>query len=194
MRRWILIAAALLVVNAALFQWRGDDGPKGHGLDVFRPAPVGLAAPDVPLTTGDGSVARLPDWKGGIAVVALWATWCPVCRREIRELDRLSSDWAGRGIAVVPISLDHHPRALELIGEWYRRNGIVRLPILHDRDGVLSGTITATAIPTTMIVDRFGFVVASATGRIDWSDPAVADYLTALGNAENGAAARALPM
>ncbi|MEM1276128.1 MAG: TlpA disulfide reductase family protein [Pseudomonadota bacterium] len=192
MKRWVLIAAAIFAANAALFHWRSGDGPEGAGLATLRPAPLGFEAPAAPLATSDGQIRQIRDWQGEVAIVALWATWCPICRHEMPELDRLASNWATKGITILPISLDQHPRALELIQDWYRRNGVAELPILHDRDGIFAGTVTATATPTTLIVDRSGMVVASAIGRTDWSDPAIGAYLSNLARAETTEAARAL--
>ncbi|MEM9045938.1 MAG: TlpA disulfide reductase family protein [Pseudomonadota bacterium] len=192
MKRWVLIAAAVFAANAAFFQWRTGDGPDGAGLSDLRAAPIGFKAPDAPLQTDDGRILGLSDWRGQVAVVALWATWCPICRHEMPQLDKLASGWAEHGIAILPISLDRHPRSLDLIQDWYRRHEIITLPVLHDKDGRFAGTVTATATPTTLIIDRSGAVVASVVGRTDWADPAIGDYLIALVQAKDTEAARAL--
>ena len=39
-------------------------------------------------------------------VLNVWATWCAPCREELPMLAKIGKDYAARGIAVVPLSVD----------------------------------------------------------------------------------------
>lgn len=61
--------------------------------------------PDIQFTeTGTGKVKKLSDYKGRIVVLNIWATWCPPCRREMPDLDKLEQTYASAGISVIALS------------------------------------------------------------------------------------------
>src|SRR5438105_982672 len=48
------------------------------------PAPLAdHPAPDFTLTSLDGTNVTLNDLKGQVALINIWATWCPPCRSEM---------------------------------------------------------------------------------------------------------------
>lgn len=71
------------------------------------------------MDAGSGSLKKLSDFKGRVVVLNIWATWCPPCRREMPDLDKLSQTYAGSGLAVIALSdedmstvkqfIDQHP-------------------------------------------------------------------------------------
>lgn len=61
--------------------------------------------PDIQFTeTGTGKVKKLSDYKGRIVVLNIWATWCPPCRREMPDLDKLEQTYANAGVSVIALS------------------------------------------------------------------------------------------
>jgi thiol-disulfide isomerase/thioredoxin len=79
------------------------------------------------FTDAAGQPATLAAFKGRVALVNLWATWCGPCRAEMPALDRLQAAKGGDDFAVVPISIDIGDRArpaafLDSIGVKSRRS------------------------------------------------------------------------
>jgi thiol:disulfide interchange protein len=57
------------------------------------------------FTTADNAaVHRLSDYRGKVVVLNIWATWCPPCRREMPELNRIADAWRGRDVVVLAVS------------------------------------------------------------------------------------------
>ena len=58
-------------------------------------------------------------YKNKILILNIWATWCPPCRREMPELDRLYAEMQGQDVEIIAVSdedpatikkfLDKHP-------------------------------------------------------------------------------------
>ena len=48
--------------------------------------------------------ASLAQYRGRTVVLNLWATWCPPCRAEMPELQRLAEADAGRGVVVIGVN------------------------------------------------------------------------------------------
>ena len=66
---------------------------------------VGEKAPELAFQrVADDSPQRLGDLKGNVVLVNLWATWCPPCRKEMPELNRLQKEYGGKGLVVVTVS------------------------------------------------------------------------------------------
>ncbi len=68
--------------------------------------------PDLQFTdAGTGTVKKLSDYKGRIVVLNIWATWCPPCRREMPDLDKLEKTFANSGLSVIALS-DEDPQTV----------------------------------------------------------------------------------
>lgn len=75
---------------------------------TFATARVGEPAPDFTLTDTDGRTWKLSDLRGKKAVALIWifADWCPVCHGEFRELIELRDAFEQAGIQ--PVTLECH--------------------------------------------------------------------------------------
>jgi len=140
--------------------------PLTQGLEKLSP-PIDL--PDGVFVTPDGASHRLDEFKGRGMVVNLWATWCAPCVAEMPSLEALSKALAPEDIAVLPVSSDRG--GAEVVRTWYDRHGITALPVLLDPKGALATAFNARGIPTTVIIDRSGQVVARLQGAADWAAP-----------------------
>lgn len=60
------------------------------------------------------------------------------------------------------------------------------MPVLVDADMKIARQFGARGVPTTVIVDRQGKMVASGNGRVEFDAPAFRDYIQALLSASPG--------
>ncbi|MFI1192738.1 TlpA family protein disulfide reductase [Micromonospora sp. NPDC020750] len=123
--------------------------PSGAGA-----APAGgsvLPELTLPCFTGGDPVA-LRDVRGP-AVINLWASWCPPCRKELPAFQRLSERGAGR-LQVVGVNARDGRDAAQSIGEDFG----IRFPVLFDQGDSLSRGLNRNAIPLTVFVDADGRV------------------------------------
>lgn len=179
--RLILITlglAAFLTLSQTLLGFYGPP-PGGRFEDrvirVTREAP----APETELTALSAPPTTLNAWRGEVAIVSLWATWCGICAEEMPTLQALAERYQGRGLSVVTVSIDDAP-AEALVADYLRTRGYDLLPPLVDRDKALAQGVGLRGTPTTVIVDRFGQIVAAFEGRGPWADDATHAYLEAL--------------
>jgi thiol-disulfide isomerase/thioredoxin len=92
---------------------------------------------------------------GKPVLVVFWATWCPICRRELPKLQKLYDANKGAGFEIVALSIDVEQVEVELFQQEHRHTfpvamrtprhseifGQVRLPprfFLIDRSGRLA--------------------------------------------------------
>ncbi|MEV0721251.1 TlpA disulfide reductase family protein [Micromonospora purpureochromogenes] len=109
-----------------------------------------------------GTPVALRDVRGP-AVVNVWASWCPPCRKELPAFQRLSERAAGR-LQVVGVNSRDTRSAAQSIGEDYG----IRFPMLFDQGEALQRELGRNALPLTLLVDAQGRVRhTDATGALD---------------------------
>jgi peroxiredoxin len=121
---------------------------------------VGKPAPDFTLEGLKGSEVRLGQLRGKVVALVFWASWCPHCKKEIPELNRLEKDLKGKGLEVLAVSFKESPEKLKPFAE---KNGIT-YRVLLDRDGAVSSAYGIVGLPSLVIVDRDGTVRFSGIG------------------------------
>ncbi len=125
--------------------------------------------PDGVFVAQDGSSHRLSEFKGRGMVVNMWATWCAPCVAEMPSLEVLAKALAPHDIAVLPLSSDRG--GADVVSAWYKAHGISGLPVLLDPKGAMARAFNTNGIPTTVIINAAGRVVARLEGAADWGAP-----------------------
>jgi thiol-disulfide isomerase/thioredoxin len=121
------------------------------------------------FVTADGSSHHLSEFKGRGMVVNLWATWCAPCVAEMPSLEVLSRALGPQDIAVLPLSSDRG--GADAVRAWFDQHDITALPVLLDPKGALARAFNARGIPTTVVINTSGLIVARIEGAADWSAP-----------------------
>src|SRR5699024_8495011 len=70
----------------------------------------GKKAPLIIVETLYGETVKLSDYKGENVIVNFWATWCPPCREEIPDLQKL---YDNKDIEILAIDLTETEQSME---------------------------------------------------------------------------------
>ncbi|MEU4478125.1 TlpA disulfide reductase family protein [Micromonospora sp. NPDC023966] len=130
------------------------------------PAPSGTPGdplPDLALScfTG-GAPVNVRDIKGP-AVINVWASWCPPCRKELPAFQRLSERADGR-FQVIGVNSRDSRGGAQSIGEDFG----VRFPMLVDQGDAFERALGRNAFPLTVLVDADGRIRhTDSTGALD---------------------------
>jgi len=134
----------------------------GCASPAARAPTVGAVLPEVPAVGLDRRPASLSGiTRGRVALVALWATWCASCKRELAELNRLQAEVGSRAVVVGVAVGEPYERVAD-----YLRPQSLGYAQLVDEDFKLPDALGTTRIPTTLVVDRNG-AVRYAGGALD---------------------------
>lgn len=113
-----------------------------------------------------GQEQSLAQWRGRWLVVNFWATWCPPCIKEMPDLQKVSDEYAARGVTVVGLGIDN-PSAIRAFQQQYS----LRLPLLlAGFDGSeLARELgnESGALPYTLLIDPKGRIVETRLGLLD---------------------------
>lgn len=168
-------SAALLVLALALgFGLFLLNGPMRPMLAEVRRLQtlVGQPAGDIAFRqVADGAPRHLQDFRGQVVVVNLWATWCPPCRAEMPDLNRLQREYQGRGLAVVTLS--DEPR--ETIQGYAEKQPFSTTNVFADSLGWLD----VPGRPLSVVIDRDGTIREMFVGARSYEtfEAAVRPYL-----------------
>ena len=137
-----------------------------------QPAPSGPAAegtPFPPLTVRgrDGAPVPWPLPPGRLRVVNVWAVWCPPCRKEMPDLQRLDAALRDEGIVVTTLAVEDDP----FLVEEFRRRYRLRLPVALIDQRRAETRLGVYDYPLTLLVDAGGVIRMRLHGALDWNHP-----------------------
>ncbi|ESQ91469.1 hypothetical protein ABAC460_05660 [Asticcacaulis sp. AC460] len=133
---------------------------------------------EVPLFDKDQQPVRLDDLRGDVVVVHIWATWVAPSRFEVPKLAQVQQRYAGRGLRVVPVSVDT-PDQSGNANAFMQQNPPLEAWFAPD----LSSAMTEWGVwglPATIFLDREGREVARIDSQVDWNTPEVTALLDRL--------------
>lgn len=118
---------------------------------------------DFTATTLDGRTVRLSSLRGQPVVLNFWASWCPPCRAEAPDFERVHQAYRDKGVVILGVNTsDQTSKAQAFLTE----TGVSYPNLLDDRNQ-LATQFNATSLPTTIFIDREGHVVKRRLGAIN---------------------------
>lgn len=132
----------------------------GFGVLALRQPPR-PPLPDLTLQTLQGRPVALASLRGQPAVVNLWATWCPPCRRELPLLIRAAQQQTGARILLINEGEPASRVAAYLASERLRQP-----EILLDPDSRLLSAYRSPGLPTTLFIGADGQVKQLHIGEL----------------------------
>lgn len=167
--------ALVLTLPAGPVQAAGDPPLKGEMRDFVLAKPP-KPAPALSFTGMDGKELTLADFKGKLAVINLWATWCAPCIKEMPSLDRMNARLAPQGLALLAISQDRG--GAKTVAPFIEKLGLKSLPVYLDPTGGVQRALGVRGLPTTIVFDGAGRELGRFEGDANWDGPDARELLT----------------
>lgn len=104
---------------------------------------------------------RLYDFRGELVFLNFWGSWCPYCRVEMPQMERMYSDYRDRGFTILAIEGGQR-EGMGKIKEFVEENQLT-FPILLDA-GEINRLYKITSIPTTLLIGSDGVIIARFSG------------------------------
>jgi cytochrome c biogenesis protein CcmG/thiol:disulfide interchange protein DsbE len=162
-------------------------GARGHALTLVLVL-ASLLAAGTACAAGKAAPFRVRDLGGrtldletlrhrGPVLLEFWATWCAPCRAAFPELEALQQEYGERGLTVIGVSADG-PRNVAKVRPFVARERLT-FPIALDLDGRMQQIFQVGQLPTAVLIDTNGVIVASRVG-FRAGETTLRDHVTAL--------------
>jgi thiol-disulfide isomerase/thioredoxin len=126
-----------------------------------------IKAPDFTMTDRSGNNFLLSDIGGGKPIVLnFWASWCPPCKVEMPEFNKIYKE-TGDEVQFIMLDLTDGQRETVQKGIQYVEEQGFSFPVYFDTVQEGAYFYGIRAIPTTLFIDRDGYVVTGAQGAIN---------------------------
>jgi thiol-disulfide isomerase/thioredoxin len=127
---------------------------------------VGVPAPTFTLPVLDpaesGNRLALRDLRGKVVVLDFWASWCAPCREQIPIIERVVRRAESRGLVAVGVNTgDDRAAALAFL-----RSRAMSYASVFDATREVASAYGVTTLPTLIIIDRSGQIVAVRTSVV----------------------------
>ena len=126
---------------------------------------VGNRFADVTLETMNGESINTADLRGKIVILNLWASWCPPCKAELPDFDRIATQYKDQ-VVIVAADVDAgNGGAYSYVQQNFPESDII---FAYD---TVYGTAYSLAggngyVPYTAIMDQNGVIVYSDSGML----------------------------
>lgn len=128
---------------------------------------IGLPAPEFTLEDLEGNEISLKDFQGEKNVLLnFWASWCPPCRMEMPDLDRLYIDYKDDDFVVLAVNLGEDK---DTVKEFIEEKGY-SFPVVLDKTQEVGITYQTFSIPTSVMVDKEGIIRAYRPGLMTYEE------------------------
>lgn len=151
--------------------------PRVEAPEAVAPAPIRpITTPGSIITTGpregsrapsftaprfDGETLSLSDLRGKGVVMNFFASWCPPCRVEARDLEATYRKYRTRG--VVFLGVDIHQDTWEDARGFLKEFGITYLAVRDER-AEIAKAYQLFGLPTTYFIDKDGVIRSKVAG------------------------------
>lgn len=158
MRRFILFIPLVIFIGMGAFLWKGLalDPTELPSALLDKPLP----AFELPSLLDPERQVTEADLKGEVALVNVWATWCPSCKEEHAQLNRIKAE----GYKVIGINYKDDREKADI---WLKKYLNPYAFNIFDDKGSLGLDLGVYGAPETYVIDAEGIIRYKHVGVVD---------------------------
>jgi cytochrome c biogenesis protein CcmG/thiol:disulfide interchange protein DsbE len=114
----------------------------------------------------DGKTYDVAAMRGEVVLVSFGATWCKPCEWELEALEALKTEYAGRGVRFLWVSIESDDQTSNELLRNYAKSLKLTIPVLRDPEKAAYAQFSERVrLPMVVFFDREGkFVAPKQTG------------------------------
>jgi thiol-disulfide isomerase/thioredoxin len=148
-------AALLRAPNPDIALNLNGAGETSRRRDILAFAAIGLlATPAFARSAAPNAGLDLTPYRGRVVYLDFWASWCGPCKLSFPFMERMTSSFARKDLAVIAVNVDH---AKDKADAFLADVGSA-LPVIYDPKGQIATEFHVQAMPTSVLIDRNGRV------------------------------------
>lgn len=114
-----------------------------------------ILAKDFTLLDLENKESSLSSLKGKSVVLFFWTTWCPFCRKELKELNGMYADLKKDGIELLAIDTGE---PLDKVDKFVKSYNLA-FRVFLDKDMAVAESYEILGVPTYILIDKKGYIV-----------------------------------
>jgi thiol-disulfide isomerase/thioredoxin len=118
------------------------------------------------LTDLAGKNTSLGDFRGKNVYLNFWATWCPPCRGEMPDIEKIYQQFKDKDLVILAVDLGED---ISTVKNFVKQNNY-HFKVLLDSNQKAATLYNITAIPTSYFIDRNGKIVTKRIGALSEGD------------------------
>ena len=187
MKKWIPIVIVIGMLGMALYDFIDSGRNSTNGIELMERqsknkqvgeagdmvigVETGNKAPDLQLQTLTGDTVKLSDFHGKRVMINFWATWCPPCRAEMPDMEKL---YRNKDIVILAVNLTNKEKGMGGI-EKFVKDYKLTFPVLLDKNSDIANLYEIKPIPTSYMIDSNGIIRYKVMGAMNY-DLMVQEY------------------
>lgn len=121
---------------------------------------------DFKLKDLNGKEVSLSDFKGKKVFLNFWATWCPPCKAEMPEMEKLYQETKDSDLVILAVNLAEDRNTVQ---NFISKNNY-NFSVLLDSENAAAVQYKIVSIPTSYFIDEEGNIVATHVGSMTIED------------------------
>lgn len=134
-----------------------------NGTIKINPNVIKTKAIDFKLKDLKGSELSLSDLKGKKVFLNFWATWCPPCKAEMPEIEKLYEETKDSDFVIVTVEIGE---PLSTVKSFIDSNKY-SFKVLLDSDQSIASKYNIASIPTSYFIDADGNIISKNIGGMN---------------------------
>jgi len=181
MKKIILPLVAVLVFGISIYTVADYNKNKGKDLDITSneksttekssdaandPSTVEssdaekIAALDFKLKDLNGKEVSLSNYKGKKVFLNFWASWCPPCKAEMPDIDKLYQQTKDSDLVILAVNIGED----KTTAKSFMESNKYSFTVLLDSNQNIAAKYNISAIPTSFFIDKEGNIVSAVKG------------------------------
>lgn len=165
----ILLLALFLIGSAQAYRMlsgstivlRNESSGDSTGEDTEK-----LLAPDFTVTDREGNEVKLSSFRGTPVVLNFWASWCPPCKAEMPDFEKLWQEY-GEDVAFLMVNATDGSRETKETADGFIREQGYGFPVYYDTSQEALYVFAVNSFPTTVLIDSDGYLTERYVGMLD---------------------------
>lgn len=155
---YFILIAILLIVFFVIF-YEGSQSNEYPSQDKNESSKLYGKSPDFEASFLNGTKFSMHGLRGQPVILNFWATWCPPCRKEMPNLEKVFKQ--GK-IAVIGINLNENPERVKKYLDKFN----ITFPVAIDIQDKIQQKYSVLLKPTTYFIDKNGIIIDKKYGAL----------------------------
>lgn len=123
-------------------------------------------AKDFTLVDLNGNKVSLSDFRGKKVFLNFWATWCPPCKAEMPEIEKVYQETKDSDFVILAVEIGE---PLDTVKPFISKNNY-NFKVLLDQDQSVASAYGISAIPTSFFIDEEGNIISKRVGGMNYEE------------------------